>query len=83
MTERAMTTQEAVDVVEKKPGIAAIAPTGYGSFGIWWADFPAMERRGGYSGPYRSREDAERSAREWGDTWSVPVRIEHREETPE
>lgn len=31
---------------------AIIGPTGCGGVGILWEDFPAMEERGGYSGPF-------------------------------
>jgi len=43
---------------------AQIGPTGYGTYGIIWKDFPAMERRGGYSGPFDSRDEAVTKARE-------------------
>ena len=67
---------------EANPGIAVIAPTGFGTFGIWWSDFPAMERRGGYSGPYATPQEAEDSARSWGEHWECPVTIERREVKP-
>jgi hypothetical protein len=67
---------------EKKPGVAVVAPTGYGTFGIWWSEFPAMERRGGYSGPYSTAEEAEEGARGWGEHWECPVRIERQSDTP-
>jgi hypothetical protein len=66
----------------ERPGIATVAPTGFGTFGIWWSEFPAMERRGGYSGPYSTIEEAEESAQSWGEHWECPVRIERREERP-
>lgn len=65
------------------PGIAVVAPTGFGTFGIWWSEFPAMERRGGYSGPYRTAEEAEQGAIDWGTHWEVPVRVERRDTKPE
>lgn len=65
------------------PGRAVIAPTVVGTYGIWWRDFEAMERRGGYSGPYRTREEAEEGARAWADHFECPVVIEHREGRPE
>ena len=66
-----------------KPGRAVIAPTTMGTtYGIWWFDFEAMERRGGYSGPYPSREEAEAGANSWADYWDAPITIEHREERP-
>ena len=59
---------------------AVIHPTTLGTFGILWYDAPAMERRGGWSGPYSSREDAEKSAREWLASWEVTdFTIEHSE----
>lgn len=67
---------------EEKPGIAIVAPTLYGTWGIWWSDFPAMLLRGGYSGPYRTAEEAEDGARNWGKHWECPVRIDRRDETP-
>jgi hypothetical protein len=48
---------------------AMVGPTGHGTFGIIWRDFPAMERRGGYSGPYNTLEDARQAALEWADAW--------------
>lgn len=43
---------------------ALIGPTGYGgTYGIVWRDFPEMEARGGYSGPFESFEAAEENAR--------------------
>ncbi len=51
---------------------AIIAPTDVGdTFGIFWQNAPAMERRGGYSGPYKTREDAEASAISWRDSWDM------------
>jgi hypothetical protein len=46
---------------------AIIGKTAYDSFGIIWRDFPYMERRGGYSGPFATRHEAEQRAREWTD----------------
>lgn len=57
------------------PGVATIKPTNFGTFGIWWSDFPAMERRGGYSGPYPTVEAAEQGARDWGEYWQSPIRL--------
>lgn len=57
------------------PGIATVAPTGYGTFGIWWSEFPAMERRGGYSGPYGTEAEAQQGARDWAEHWECPVVI--------
>lgn len=38
---------------------ALIGPTGYGGrFGIVWRDFPFMEQRGGYSGPFETFAEA-------------------------
>lgn len=65
------------------PGRAVVAPTGYGTFGVWWFDFPAMERRGGYSGPYQTAAEAEAGALDWGSHWDCPVSVEHRETKPE
>ncbi|HEX5016572.1 MAG TPA: hypothetical protein VFX15_03180 [Actinomycetes bacterium] len=58
------------------PGIATIRRTSVGTtFGIYWSNFPAMERRGGYSGPYSTREEATQGARDWADHWEAPVTI--------
>ena len=39
---------------------AIIGSTGHAdSFGVLWRNAPAMERRGGYSGPYDKRQDAD------------------------
>ena len=44
---------------------AQVGPTGYGgTWGILWKDFPYMEKRGGYSGPFETKELAEVRARE-------------------
>jgi hypothetical protein len=61
-----------------------IAPTDVGTtFGIFWQNAPAMERRGGYSGPYRTREEAEQGARDWLAHWDVTAfDIEHRDKHP-
>lgn len=60
--------------------IATIAPTGAGTFGIWWSNAPAMERRGGYSGPYHTRAEAEAGARIWMDSFDVQdFTIEHKD----
>lgn len=67
---------------QDRPGIAIVAPTGYGTWGIWWRDFPAMERRGGYSGPYNTAQEAEEGALIWGEGWDCPIRIERRDEPP-
>ncbi|MEO7667151.1 MAG: hypothetical protein ABIU97_08985 [Dehalococcoidia bacterium] len=56
---------------------ALIGPTGYGTFGIVWRDYNVMERRGGYSGPYSTIEEAEQGARSWTDTYDEPLTIEH------
>ena len=43
---------------------AKIGPTGYAdTWGILWEDFPYMEYRGGYSGSFDSKEQAEEYAR--------------------
>ena len=55
---------------------ALVGPTGYGTFGIVWRDFPAMERRGGYSGPYRTQKEAEDGARMWFEQYDVQGQIE-------
>ena len=65
-----------------RPGIAIVAPTGYGTWGIWWSDFPAMERRGGYSGPYRTEAEAVADALDWGKHWDCPVLVECRDTKP-
>ena len=52
---------------------AKVGPTGYGSWGILWEDFPYMERRGGYSGPFKTLEDAERKALEIMAFYEEPV----------
>jgi hypothetical protein len=64
--------------------LAIIAPTDVATtFGIFWEHAPAMERRGGYSGPYSTREEAEQGARDWLTHWDVTkFRIEHREQHP-
>lgn len=68
---------------------AIIAPAGLdaaghpATFGIHWRNAPALERRGGYSGPYRSRAEAEQGAREWAEVYDVTeLTIEHAEARP-
>ncbi len=51
---------------------ANIGPTGYGTWGILWEDFIYMERRGGYSGPFDSRDDAAQRAREIANSYDEP-----------
>jgi hypothetical protein len=51
--------------------VPAYPGPGKPTFGIVWQNAPAMERRGGWSGPYDSREEAEASARVWLDHWQV------------
>ncbi|KKL83153.1 hypothetical protein LCGC14_1977600 [marine sediment metagenome] len=41
---------------------AKIGPTGYGTFGIRWEDFPYMQTRGGYSGPFNTQDEARERA---------------------
>lgn len=60
---------------EDDPGVATIRPTDYGTFGIYWSNFEAMERRGAYSGPYRTREEAHEGARIWAEGWDCPIVI--------
>lgn len=48
---------------------AQIGPTGYGRYGILWKDFPYMEARGGYSGPFETYEAAEQRAKEIMDAY--------------
>ncbi len=67
----------------ENPAIAVVAPTEYGMFGIWWSRFPAMERRGGYSGPYPTLAAAEKDAKTWGEWFECAVRIEVRDRAPE
>jgi hypothetical protein len=65
-----------------EPATATIAPTGYGTFGVWWTNFEAMERRGGYSGPYRSAEEATDGVAAWCDQFDIEqnaIRIVHSE----
>lgn len=51
---------------------ATIAPAaGPGTFAIYWTKAPAMERLGGYSGPYKTRADATADAIAWADYWHV------------
>lgn len=50
---------------------AVIRRNDVGTFGIWWYRFEAMERRGGYSGPYATIAEAEEGARSWADHWDV------------
>ena len=56
--------------------IAKIGPTGYGSFGILWEAFPIMERRGGYSGPFRTQDEAQQRAGEIAETYDEPLTVE-------
>ena len=56
---------------------ALIGPTGYGTFGIIWRDFPIMEHRGGYSGPFRTLDEAEARAEEIMQHWGKDIEIEH------
>ena len=56
---------------------ALIGPTGYGTFGIVWRDYDVMARRGGYSGPYGTVEEAEQGAQDWTATYDEPLTIEH------
>jgi hypothetical protein len=44
---------------------AIIAPTGYGTWGIWWRGVPYMERRGGYSGPFANQAEAHQCIADW------------------
>lgn len=43
---------------------ATIGLTKQGTYGILWAEFPYMESRGGYSGPFNTREEAVLRAKE-------------------
>jgi hypothetical protein len=56
----------------ENPAKAIIGPTGYGTFGIVWRNFEAMENRGGYSGPYKTFEEAAESADTWRGHWNLP-----------
>ena len=67
---------------------AIIGSTGHAdSFGVLWRNAPAMERRGGYSGPYDKRQDAEAGARSWAASWDMDpdadLTIEHVDILPE
>jgi len=41
------------------------------TWGIEWQGFPALEQRGGWSGPYNTPEEAEASARVWIDSYGL------------
>jgi hypothetical protein len=47
-----------------KKATATIAPTGYGSFGIWWTGMPFP-----YSGPFETREAAQERAKDIAEYW--------------
>lgn len=68
---------------EDDPGIADVHPTSYGTFGIYWSNFEAMERRGGYSGPYSTREEAAQGAQDWADHFDTFVTVNQHEEPHE
>ncbi len=55
---------------------AKIGPTGYGSYGILWEDFPYMEARGGYSGPFDTQDAAQQRANEIAVAFDHPLTIE-------
>lgn len=61
--------------MEKEPEwtgwMATIVATEYGTFGIVWSNSPAMERRGGWSGPYNSIDEARQGAIRWRDSWHM------------
>jgi len=61
---------------------ALIAPTRYGTFGIWWLE--GTGPRGGqpYSGPYTTRDEAEQAARDWAAAYGVELELEHRDQEP-
>lgn len=54
------------------PAKATIGGTGYGTLGITWEEFPAMERRGGYSGPFTTEEEARECVVRWRELWEIP-----------
>lgn len=56
---------------------AIIGKTQYGTFGIVWRDFDVLENRGGYSGPYKTQDEADESARSWCEPYDEPLTIEH------
>lgn len=60
----------------QKPAKALVGPTGYDSFGIVWRDFPELERRGGYSGPYRTYDEALRGAEDWAKEYDRTLVVE-------
>ncbi len=67
---------------------AIIAPTDEGddTYGILWVNAPAMGRRGGYSGPFHDRLDAEDCVARWRSSWNMSVKditIEHADEMPD
>lgn len=69
-------TADVARPLQETTALAIIAPTGYATWGIWWRGFPYMERRGGYSGPFATQEQAKEAARSWGDALNVTVAIE-------
>ena len=50
---------------------AYIAPNEYGTYGVHWRDAPAMESRGGYSGPYESQAAARQGVLDWIKAWDM------------
>ena len=56
---------------------ALIGPTGYGTFGVLYREFPQMEARGGYSGPFKTGGEAERGAQRWADYYEVELDFEY------
>lgn len=66
---------------------AIIGATDVGTtLGILWRDFPEMERRGGYSGPFNTEAEAVQCANDWGAAWDREVailRVERLSDVPE
>jgi len=56
--------------------IARIGPTGYGTYGILWAEFPYMEARGGYSGPFDTQDAAQKRANEVAAAFDQPLTVQ-------
>lgn len=42
-----------------------------GTYGIEWRDAPAMEARGGYSGPFDTEDAARQCALDWAAAWGM------------
>ena len=62
----------------EKSATAVIGKTDVGTtLGIVWRDFPEMERRGGYSGPFNTMAEAVQCANDWASAYDVDIDIVH------